>query len=711
MGCEPFLASVLQNGRPTAVAPYSRPSGLDHMPQSNPRYRLAAALSAALLLFAACHRGGRNQQANASGEARAVSATAPQQPAFVGVTDQALADPAGDNWLSYGGGFTNQRYSTLDQLTTSNVSDLALAWIYQTGVPGSFETTPVVAGNVMFLTTPESHVVALNAASGDRLWEFVPPLGRASLCCGPNNRGVAVYGDKVYVGSIDGHLFGLDQRTGGVVWQAAAADSADPASITMAPLAYDGRVFVGIAGGEFGIRGRVLAFNAETGAPLWRFNTIPDPGSEGQSNGWFGRWRETDPFGTPLNRDVNAEKASISAVTYASFLHGGGGVYTTPAYDPTTATLFFCVGNPSPDFDGSFRGGDNLFTGSVVALNARTGQLKWYFQEVPHDLWNLSPASPPFLFDVKGHRYVGQAGNTGWLYVVDAATGAPVLRSDNFVPQENLFAPTTVVGVRMSPGPNGGAGWAPAAFSPHTALAYVQAVHQPSVYTRSPTPRETGALWLGGSVRYVPGEAQWGTISAIDLATGQIRWQRQTPTPNASGLLATAGDLLFAGEGDGHFDAFDARSGDLLWQYPAGAGVSGGAVTYSIGGVQYVAVAAGGDAQLGTRPGDNVYVFALRSRIPPHSVGTYPQPRYARGGPLRAGGRAGAGAPVQPPTTSPAPPPAPGTTTAGAPAPGQPGIVTTTAGTTGGAAPPARHPPAGPRILGKPIPNPTPPPR
>ena len=608
--------------------------------------RCAAAMLVCLFTVTSCHRGAKKPQANAAGEQNV--AAAPVQPSFANVNDQLLAGPAGENWLSYGGGFANQRYSTLDQVTRSNVGDLALAWVYQTGIAESFQTTPVIAGNVLFLTTPESHVVALNGVSGQKLWEFIPRLHRTSLCCGPNNRGVAAYGDKVYVGTIDGHVIALQQQTGQVVWDAAVGDSADAASsITMAPLAYDGRVFVGVAGGEFGIRGHVVALDAQTGQQVWRFYTVPGPGEAGQGNGWIGQWKETDPFGTSLNRDVPTEQRFLAQGVGENWKHGGGGVYTTPAYDPTTATLYFCVGNPSPDLNGYLRPGDNLFTGSIVALDGRTGQLRWYFQEVPHDLWNLSPASPPVLFDVKGHRYLAQAGKTGWLYVLDAATGRPVIRSDNFVPQENLFAPPSDSGVRMLPGANGGAGWASAAYSPRTGLVYVQAVHQPMVYTRSGQPRgDIGDLWLGGSFRYLPGEQQWGAVTAIDPLTGEIRWQRQAPRPNLSSMLATAGDLVFAGQADGSFDAFDAQTGDVVWEHPTGAGVSGGAVTYSIDGVQYVGVASGGDAQLNTQRGNNFYVFALRSRIAAHPVENYPEPRYPRSGAVRPAAR---------PTTTPAP--------------------------------------------------------
>ena len=562
-------------------------------------------------------------------------------PNFAPVTDAALAglQAAGTEWLVYGGAYNNQRYSALTQINRENVSRLVPAWVYQTGVAESFETTPIVAGNVMYLTTAESGVIALNAATGQKLWEFKPELRRTSLCCGPNNRGVSIYGDHVHVATLDARLIALDRRTGQVVWDTEVADPEDGYSLTMAPLAFDGKVFVGVSGADYGLRGFVSAYDAATGDLVWRWYTIPAPGEA--PNGWWGEWRDTDPFGTSLGRDLIAERED-SATYRDAWKRGGGSVWMTPAYDPSTRTLYFSVGNPAPALDGRVRPGDNLYTGSVVALDGRTGKLRWFFQYVPHDVWDLAPVSPPILFDLEGRRYVAQAGKTGWLYVVDAASGRPVLRSDNFVPQDALFTAASLDGQEdgqlMIPGAHGGAHWSPMAYSPRTGWAYVLGVHQPMVYRRARQPFVEGRLWTGGSFLTPPDLPQWGTLTAIDLRDGAIRWQHRVPMPMVGAALVTAGDILFVGQGTGAFDAFDAVTGELLWQFNTGAGVHGGPVTYAVNGVQYVAVAAGGNYQLNTPRGDAIFAFTLGQGPPP---ATRPRPyaaaEYRRSGPIRFG--------------------------------------------------------------------------
>lgn len=588
----------------------------------------AAALLGCLML--ACRQSERPP---------AVAAAAPRAapaPEFRPVTDEALvaATAAGADWLSYGGAYNNQRFSRLDQITRANVSQLVPVWVFQTGIAESFETTPLVVGNIMYLTAAGSRVMALNAATGEKLWEYTPQLGTTFLCCGPNNRGVAAYQDKVYVATLDARLIALDHRTGQVVWEAQVADSREGYSLTMAPLAYAGRVVVGISGGEFGIRGFVTAYDAASGELAWRWYTVPAPSDA--PNGWWGEWRDTDPFGTPLHRDIPQEKKNSSRYPNA-WRRGGGPVYMTPAYDPAKGTLFLGVGNPSPDLDGRVRPGDNLYTSSLVALDAMTGQLRWYFQYLPHNVWDLEAASPPFLFELDGQAYVGHAGKTGWLYVVRADSGAPVLRSDNFVPQENLFAAPTPEGVRMAPGANGGSGWSPVAYSPRTGFAYVLGLHQPMIYSAGAAPWQKGRLWLGGSFRLDPESEQFGTFSAIDVRTGEIRWQRRVPVPMLGAALATAGDVVFVGQGSGTFDAFDAETGELLWQFRTGSGVHGGPVSYLVDGVQYVAVAAGGNFQLDTPRGDDLFVFALPDRRPLYRSGGYDEGRYTRAGPIRHG--------------------------------------------------------------------------
>ncbi len=557
-------------------------------------------------------------------------------PAFTRVSDRMLTATAaaGENWLVHGGAYNNQRYSALDQINRENIQDLAPVWIYQTGFAESFATTPIVVDNTMYITTAESRVVALNAATGERFWEFIPDFESAQLCCGPDNRGVAVHEDKVFVATLDARLMALHNRTGEVVWQTRIADPDDGYSETIAPLAYGGKVVVGVDGADYGNQGFVAAFDAETGKEVWRWNTIASPG-DGES-GWLGTWAATDPFGTPLGRDILYEQEKQEERVDA-WKRGGGSVSTTPAYDPGTNTLYVVVENPTPVLDGARRPGDNLYTGSIVALDGNTGKMRWHFQYLPHDVWDLSGGSPPFLFRAGNRTFVGHAGRTGWLYVVDAASGKPVLRSDNFVPQENLFTHPTEDGVRILPGANGGADWSPSAYSPRTGLAYVTALHQPMVYSRAFQPREDGRLWIGGRFVHVPEESQWGTLSAIDLGSGEIHWQRQLAAPTRGGALVTAGDVVFVGQATGTFDAFDAVTGDLLWQFRAGAGVNGSPITYMVAGTQYVAVPAGGNYHLDTPRGDDLIVFALRTRQRGVPLSDYPLPRYTRGGAQRYG--------------------------------------------------------------------------
>jgi alcohol dehydrogenase (cytochrome c) len=550
---------------------------------------------------------------------RAKEAAALTAPRFTTVTDAMLRDAGADaasaaNWLTYGGSYDNQRYSRLAQVDTSNASRLALAWTYETGVPLSFETTPVVVNGVMYLTTAGSKVIALNAATGAQLWRYEPTLTTAILCCGPNNRGVAVHADHVFVATLDDRLVALNQRDGTVAWQVQIDDPSAGYGETSAPLIADGKVIIGTAGAEYGIRGYLKAFDAQTGKLVWTWYAIPAPGEA--PNGWWGEWKETDPFGAPLHRDIAQEKRDSARYANA-WRHGGGSIWMTPAYDPDTRTLYASVGNPSPDLTGSVRPGDNLYCDALVAIDATTGKLKWYLQTLPHDVWDLDAVSPPVLFERNGRKLVGHAGKTGWVYLADASDGRPVRRSEAFVPQENMFAPPTDKGVRMLPGANGGSEWSPMAYSPVTGMTYVLGLNQPMTYSTNPAAYRKGQLWLGSAFKAIGGERQSGTFTAINVDDGRIAWQRKTDQPMVGGALATAGGIVFVGEANGDFDAFDAAKGRLLWHYTDSAGVNAAPMTYAVGGVQYVAVAAGGNFQIGSRYGDNLLVFALRDRMPP----------------------------------------------------------------------------------------------
>ena len=523
------------------------------------------------------------------------------------VTDRMLTNAAADarNWSSYGKDYSNTRYTSSKQIDTQNVGALVPRWVYQTGGPiGSFETTPLVVDGVMYLTTPFNHAIALDARTGRQVWRYEhKQSSNPIICCGPNNRGLAVAYGRVYMATLDAHLVALDQETGKVVWDVQVADPTAGYSLTIAPLAYKGMIIVGNSGAEYGVRGFVDAYNATDGKRVWRFWTIPD-------TGWEGKWSPTTPEGEKLNRDLDKEKADFAKDPDA-WKRGGGSTWMTPAVDPATDTLFIMVGNPSPDLDGSVRPGDNLYTESMVALDVKTGSYKWHYQYVPHDVWDLDAVSPPVVTMVGGKKAVVHAGKTGWVYVLDAVTGKLIRRSEAFVPQENMFAQPTADGTRMLPGANGGQEWSPITVNPELQYAYTVGLHQPMYYKTHYSPYETGRPWLGSAFQAIPGEAQWGTVTAINLQTGKKAWQVKTDQPMIGGATATAGGLVFTGEGNGWFKAYDAKSGAVLWQFYCGAGVNAAPSVFQVDGEQFVAVAAGGNFQLSYPLGDAVFVFGL----------------------------------------------------------------------------------------------------
>jgi PQQ-dependent dehydrogenase (methanol/ethanol family) len=530
-----------------------------------------------------------------------------------------LAGPlaAQGDWTTYGGNDWNQRYSTLKQINAGNVAQLVPRKIFQTGIArlGSFENTPIVQNGVMYVTTPYNTAMAYDLNTNKELWRYDHKLGTTIFCCGPNNRGVAIHGGAhVYMGTLDAHLVALDAKTGAVLWDKEVADPAFGYSITHAPLVVGDNIIVGVSGGEYGIRGHVTAYNAVSGDQVWRWYSIPapkgDPTFDDKApNGWWGTWapkaEEAD-----LHRDIAKEKAD-SAKYADAWQRGGGGVWMTPAYDKASNSLYVTVGNPSPDLDGSVRPGDNLYTDGVVAIDATSGKTKWYYQTVPHDVWDLDAVSPPVVTKLAGKTVVVHAGKTGWVYVLDAATGKLVRKSANFVPHENIFALPTPEGTRMLPGANGGAEWSPIAIDPTLDYAFVAALHQPMHYKVHSAPWEKGRLWLGSAFVAIPGEEQYGLYSAVDLKTGKIAWQNKVPQPMMGGALATAGGLTFTGEGNGNFNAYDSKTGKLLWQFNGGAGCNSAPMTFTHGGEQFVAVACGGNFQLSFPLGDALLVFGL----------------------------------------------------------------------------------------------------
>jgi PQQ-dependent dehydrogenase (methanol/ethanol family) len=394
------------------------------------------------------------------------------------------------------------------------------------------------------------------------------------------------------------------------VWEVQVGDPQQGYSLNGPVVAVDGKVITGVSGAEYGIRGYVTAYDAASGSQLWRFYTIPSP----EEGGWWGTWSKTDPFGTTVHRDRTAERAD-SAKYADAWKTGGGSMWQAVAVDRDLGLVMFAVGNPSPDLDGSVRPGDNLYTNSIVAIDLKTGKHKWHLQEFPHDVWDLDATSPVVLFDARDSsgktvKAVGQAGKTGWVYILDRETGKPIRRSDAFVPQSNMFAAPTLNGVRMLPGANGGSEWSPTAYSPKTGYMYILGLHQPMMYLVRPGPRTAPAMWLGGSF-VGNGEPQYGLFSAVDVNTGKVAWQKRVPDPMIGGALATAGGVVFTGTKDKRVLAFDAKSGKQLWSYTANGGVNAPPISYAVDGKQYIAVAAGGNFQINAPRSDELLVFAV----------------------------------------------------------------------------------------------------
>lgn len=570
-------------------------------------------------------------------------------------TTASILTPATGAWPSYGRDYTNQRFSPLKQINSTNVDKLALQWSYKSGVKGSFQATPIVADGVMYLSLPFDHVVALDARNGKELWRYQHHLRpERTLCCGPANRGVAVGYGKVFIGTVDARLIALDAKTGAVEWdidvvqgsvahtekldtlndsgslsQAAFAGSTG-ASIVMAPVLFQGKVVVGITGvgyglhleeknkqgelavvgiaGNYGMPGFLAAFDVNDGKRIWKFDTIP-------SKDWEGSYPTTTADGVNLPRDIAKEKAAAEKYRDA-WSFGGGSAWSTPAIDPKLGLLYFGTGNPSPQMEDSSRPGDNLYTVSLVALEINTGKLRWYYQQVPHDLWGYDVASPPVLFDLErnGRRIhaVGQAGKTGWFYIHNRETGELIHKSDAFVPQENMFKRATAEGVQVSPSVVGGVNWSPSAVDAANGRAFVAAIHWPAVYTMHEEPTKDGAEKFRYTTLELTKGERWGALVNLDLKTGKVIWTHKTQDPLIGGVLATAGDLVFTGEGNGDVIAVSASDGKKLWSYRCDAGANAPPITYAIDGVQYVAIAAGGNQLFGFKTGDQLMVFALK---------------------------------------------------------------------------------------------------
>ncbi len=389
---------------------------------------------------------------------------------LVSITQPMLNAAGGDakNWIHANGSYDQTRYYPGSQINTGNVGKLAPKFVFQTAVLESMETAPIVVNGVMFLTTSFNHVYAIDAVTGEEFWHYKHKMGPiTTFCCGPNNRGVAIEGDRLFMGTLDAKLVALDAKTGKLLWETQIADPEKGYSETMAPAVVDGKVLIGTNGGEYGMRGFVKAFNAADGKLLWTFYTIPDKGHEGV-------WATNDATGRDMHRDIAAEKKTLAEKGGAFYQTLGGGVWMTPAIDLKTRTVFFVVGNPSPDLYGAIRPGDNLYTDSMVAVDLDKGTYKWHSQYIAHDVWDLDAVSPPILTQAKDASgkmvdVVIHGGKTGHVYVHERDTGKLIRFSEAMIPQENMWVLPTKEGARMLPGANGGVEWSPMAVNPKTA--------------------------------------------------------------------------------------------------------------------------------------------------------------------------------------------------------------------------------------------------
>ncbi|MDF2601746.1 MAG: Pyrrolo-quinoline quinone, partial [Methylobacterium brachiatum] len=555
-------------------------------------------------------------------------------------------------WPAFGHDHSNRNFSDLTQIDRASVGRLRPAFLFQTGVTGYFQAQPVMVDGALYLSTTQNNVAALDARTGRPLWTYTHKPRTEKIFGPPSNRGVAVSDGLVFEATMDGRLIALDAKTGRVVWDKEAVRPEEGESETasdlagklggkavqgssrlgfkMPPLVAEGLVIVGVTGagyglhvedeaggldggavvgieGGYGRRGWLAAYDAKTGEERWRWYVTP-------SEGWEGGFVAQTVDGVPLQRDIAAEKAAAPANREA-WRVGGGSLWMTPAYDPDLGLIFLGTGNPAPQNFGLSRPGDNLYTMCLVALDVRTGQLRWYSQQVPHDEWGYDVAAPPFLLDgPNGAKAVASASKTGWIYVHDRATGKLLTRSAPLIEQKNLFAPPTPQGTVVAPGPLGAVSWPPTAYDGR--LAYVQVRHGATTYTVKTVP----AAGDRPEIRYTEtgeakGEPSFSTLTAVDLADGgKIAWTMRSGSRLSGGTLATAGGLVFSGEEDGHLDAHDSRDGTLLWRFQCGAGISGPAMTYALDGKQYLAVAAGGASftkASGFGTGDALLVFAL----------------------------------------------------------------------------------------------------
>ncbi len=492
--------------------------------------------------------------------------------------------PDGSRWLTFGGDFTNQRHSPLTQITPANVNRLVHQWTFQTATLGNFQATSLLRDNVLYVTGPQNVAWAIDARTGRQIWRYRRELPEGlTACCGLVNRGFGMLGDKLYMVTLDAHLLALDMKTGAIIWDATLQEFKNGYAATIAPIIARDKVIVGAAGGEFGIRGFVDAYDAQTGKRAWRFYTIPATGEPG-NNTWAGD----------------------------SWKIGGAGVWTTGAYDPDLNLLFYGTGNPGPDYHSESRLGDNLYSDSLVALDAATGQLRWHYQFTPHDTHDWDSTEVPVLADItiggQPRKVVMFANRNGFYYTLDRVTGKLIVAKP-FV--QTTWAkeigpdgrPVALPGHTPDekgevtcPDITGGTNFWPPTYDPTTRTFFVNAREACMTFYSWKPDYKVGERFTGGAGQRVqsPTMPVYGALRAIDPATGDRKWEFKYLSLSTAGLLTTASGLIFSGDGDGNLLALDSRSGKLLWRYQLGATMHGTSpITYIVDGRQYVLVPAG----------------------------------------------------------------------------------------------------------------------
>jgi alcohol dehydrogenase (cytochrome c) len=518
----------------------------------------------------------------------AASLTAQEAPPPL-VTQQELLEglkPDGSRWLVFGGSYTNQRHSPLTQITPENVTRLAPQWVFQTDTAGKFETTPLLRDNVLYVTGPLNLAWAIDARTGREIWRYrreLPPTGSLTACCGLVNKGFGVLGDRLFMTTLDAHVVALDMKTGAVAWDVTMEDYRKGYASTIAPLVVNDKVIVGVAGGEFGIRGFIDAYDANTGDRAWRFYTIPGPGEPGNDT-WAGD----------------------------SWQRGGASVWVTGAYDPELNLVYYGIGNPGPDYHSESRKGDNLYSDSIVALDVDTGKLRWHYQFTPHDLHDWDATEVPVLADLtiggQPRKVVMLANRNGFFYTLDRTNGEllvakpfvvttwakeigpdgrPVLLPDNIPNEQGSFTCPDVTGATNF--------WPPS-YDPAQRLFFVNAREVCATYYAWAQEYVPGERFTGGAAQRARGRdvRAYGALRALDPTTGELRWEFEYISPSTSGLLSTASGLIFSGDAEGNFLAIDAHSGEFLWRFQMGSALHGtSAITYMLDGRQHVLVPSG----------------------------------------------------------------------------------------------------------------------